>query len=436
MIWEKLKYILYSSGLLIGFICHTEVMSQPFYAPDTAGRSERATPFAAVPPYILRTYQFADTSGMMRAEVLFGLVNDLLQFAQINPARYRASYEANLAIFDGHDAGVAGRTLKRDLEVSHFTATNDRAHLNQEHVSLRLPPGNYQLRVEIVDGHTRRRLRRQYPLTLPDFYDGKLHLSSLSLRDEFADSIEAFAKDSFNLPAVLAPGKSGQSLYYEIYGAPERETVKVDYALTNWKGDTLAAWNNTFTAAGRMLKCIENLAGRISKRGSHHLHVRVTGAGQSATAKIAFKVQTPAVLEHEDFANFVSAAGCAPLQYISPEKDFQTILAATGAAQDSLIAAFWQRRDPTPNTAANELREEFYRRAAQAEASFALADGKAGWQTDRGRIYLIYGPPREVQVRVSEPETLLYEIWLYPQNDRRFIFRERAGSGVFELINR
>lgn len=63
--------------------------------------------------------------------------------------------------------------------------------------------------------------------------------------------------------------------------------------------------------------------------------------------------------------------------------------------RDQFIEQFWQRRDPTPDTPENEYREEHYRRIAEANEKFPA--GIPGWKTDRGRIYIIWGPPDEIE---------------------------------------
>lgn len=62
--------------------------------------------------------------------------------------------------------------------------------------------------------------------------------------------------------------------------------------------------------------------------------------------------------------------------------------------RESFIEQFWYRRDPDPRTADNEFKEEHYRRIAYANERFR--SGVAGWRTDRGRIYIIHGPPTEI----------------------------------------
>ena len=63
--------------------------------------------------------------------------------------------------------------------------------------------------------------------------------------------------------------------------------------------------------------------------------------------------------------------------------------------RESFIEQFWRRRDPTPDTQENEYKEEHYRRIAYANEHFA--SGIPGWKTDRGRIYIIHGPPDEIE---------------------------------------
>lgn len=67
--------------------------------------------------------------------------------------------------------------------------------------------------------------------------------------------------------------------------------------------------------------------------------------------------------------------------------------------RDQFIEQFWLRRDPTPDTVENEYKEEHYRRIAYANEHFAA--GIPGWRTDRGRIYIMYGPPDEIDAHPS-----------------------------------
>jgi GWxTD domain-containing protein len=78
------------------------------------------------------------------------------------------------------------------------------------------------------------------------------------------------------------------------------------------------------------------------------------------------------------------------------------------------IEQFWLRRDPTPGTTRNEFKEEYYRRIAYTNDRFAA--GIPGWKTDRGRIYILYGPPDEIESHPSGPP-VPFEAWRYHHID-------------------
>ena len=77
---------------------------------------------------------------------------------------------------------------------------------------------------------------------------------------------------------------------------------------------------------------------------------------------------------------------------------------ATDEEKEQFIEQFWLRRDPTPDTQENEFKEEHYRRIAYANERYA--SGIPGWKADRGRIYITFGPPDEIE---SHPSGGSYE---------------------------
>lgn len=119
---------------------------------------------------------------------------------------------------------------------------------------------------------------------------------------------------------------------------------------------------------------------------------------------------------------------------IAPEERTAFERLTTDAERDRFIEQFWLRRDPTPGTPANEFQQEHYRRIAYANQRFATASGKPGWQTDRGRIYILYGPPDEIESHPNGRADVTYpvESWRYryleslgPNATFTFLDRER-----------
>jgi GWxTD domain-containing protein len=78
-------------------------------------------------------------------------------------------------------------------------------------------------------------------------------------------------------------------------------------------------------------------------------------------------------------------------------KAFRTL--SNDEERDAFIENFWLRRNPSPDSPENEFREEHYRRIAYANEHFAA--GKPGWKTDRGRIYIAWGPADSIESHPS-----------------------------------
>ncbi len=106
----------------------------------------------------------------------------------------------------------------------------------------------------------------------------------------------------------------------------------------------------------------------------------------------------------------------------------------TDEERQNFVEQFWLRRDPTPDTEENEFKEEHYRRIAYANEHYA--SGIPGWKTDRGRIYIVYGPPDEIE---SHPSGGTYERPMeegggetstYPFEDWRYRYIEGIGTNV------
>lgn len=121
----------------------------------------------------------------------------------------------------------------------------------------------------------------------------------------------------------------------------------------------------------------------------------------------------------------------------------------TNAERDQFIEQFWLRRDPTPDTTENEYKEDHYRRIAYANEHFAA--GIPGWKTDRGRIYIVFGPPNSIESHPmggpyqrsadeggGQTETFPFEVWHYrylegigQAIDIEFV--DDCGCGAYEM---
>ena len=101
----------------------------------------------------------------------------------------------------------------------------------------------------------------------------------------------------------------------------------------------------------------------------------------------------------------------------------------TDEERDHFVEQFWERQDPSPKTRENEFKQEHYRRISYANERFASQD--AGWKTDRGRLYIMHGPPDEMETHPGR-ETWRYRT-LGAAKDIVLKFADPTDSGELRL---
>ena len=134
---------------------------------------------------------------------------------------------------------------------------------------------------------------------------------------------------------------------------------------------------------------------------------------------------------------------------ITPAEREAFLKLRTNEERDQFIEAFWQRRNPDPDSPYNSFEEEYYQRIAYANAHFA--NGEPGWKTDRGRIWIMYGKPDEQDSHPDggpwerpdwmgggEAVTYPWEDWIYHYipgigTEVKLEFVDKCMCGDFEL---
>lgn len=123
----------------------------------------------------------------------------------------------------------------------------------------------------------------------------------------------------------------------------------------------------------------------------------------------------------------------APLVHLTTEDEYRDL--QKGQKQDLIrkLYQFWKKQDPTPGTAFNERMATFYQRADYADFNFAVGKMLDGAMTDRGKVYLLYGPPTKIERSLLPGEDPV-ETWTYTNNVKKtFRFTDASGRGEYKL---
>jgi GWxTD domain-containing protein len=121
------------------------------------------------------------------------------------------------------------------------------------------------------------------------------------------------------------------------------------------------------------------------------------------------------------------------VRYIISAEERKIFLELPEADKDTFKEEFWRRRDPDPNTEENEFKDEYLSRIERTNELF-LGEGRPGWLTDRGRIYIIFGPPMD---RIRNPMVSggtgerCSEVWYY--SNIPVVFTDQYCTGEYRL---
>lgn len=221
--------------------------------------------------------------------------------------------------------------------------------------------------------------------------------------------------------------------YCELYGLKE-DSVLITYIITG-RGDEIdTVFNSYYETAGDMIAIpmIANVLGyspgtytlNLIARGD--LHVVMSSKRFSIKEikrKATFSIPD-SILEYASFIN-----------YIASPREVRELNSLTLPGKKLFLLKFWSRRDPDPDTRENEVLIDFVTRVKNSDQNFSTEKrGKEGRFTDRGRIYIKYGPPDDIIRRTSELEVDPYIIWHYFDIGGWFVFMERNMSGEYDII--
>ncbi len=393
-----------------------------------------------------------------RVLVTFRFSYDLLTFQKTSRAYERNSvYVAMPSLYVevvGSDGVIVDRGSWRDTaRVQDYARTNSKSDFISGSIEMAARPGLYTIKYSFDDGSPGSGFSRNtQPFAMDDFASRSPALGTpVFLRSAVSDtltlaSIDGAASFGRRLRAFVPIGgpTPPSEIRYEIAEVPKKgEPMKV---LRTGSGTLLGpAAVQTVLANGNDVRLVLNRSLPDTARsygalidcpsdefnvGDYILTLTATAGQNSVTDSSRFKirwVEMPFSLSKPDYA-------IRALYPIATDETIDELLSGGRDKQRRAISAYWEKRDPTPDTRYNEAMAEYYRRVDYAFFNFKSIGQTDGTYTDRGKIYILYGPPGEV-TRDMQPNTAPREVWVYHNAvHRRFFFVGESPSGENSLV--
>ena len=358
------------------------------------------------------------------------LANDDLQFEKDPNGGFNAGAQVTAELFAGKEQiSVAHAWQPFQRQVTAFNSTHADDSELAATFQLNAAPGDYTLWVRVQDLVTNRSQVVRQKVYLSDLSGQGLYISKPALRIQVTDGGDGVNEWQPTPEPQKGLTTDPLGLALECWSQAAQQ---LQLALTvTAEGEQILRRDTTMQiSAGGRISWVVPLPVDLP-RDSYLADADLkTAAGDEMKSASQFKLIRPGSepqVEDVDMA-------IEQLRYIASRKSMKRLRAALPHQRETLFNNFWKELDPTPATPENELQYEYYRRIDVVDRQYPYGL-TPGWRTDRGRIYITYGPPDNIEQHPYEIETPPYEIWNYYEKELRLVFVDRHGFGDYRLTN-
>lgn len=322
--------------------------------------------------------------------------------------------------------------------------------------SLELPPGSYKARLVVTDLASKASAESVMPVRVPDFRGRRLALSDLELGydvievagDTVDRQFDVLVKNQYKVypdcRALVGSAQPRLFFYTEAYNLafdPTRDnSYKLAFSIIPTDGSPARPLGvQTPTKPGTSAVLASAVSVRDLPSGMYRLRIELSDPASSQSAAVEKNFQVVAApsdsLTPEEIQRLRDI-----MAYIARPSDLTMFESLGPVGKRNFMVQFWKDRDPTPGTPVNEFKEEHLERMNYANEKFSAGvhAHSDGWRTDRGRIYIIHGPPDHIDRFPFTSDRAGIEKWDYEnlpgQGQAYFLFVDERGYGDYRLV--
>ncbi len=383
-----------------------------------------------LPYFALRVFStFDPDTGDRIARVIVQIANENLTFLK-SDSGYDAEAQIEIFMNDPDKDFAFSRTISQKVTTDDYNTTISSKN-NTFNTDVKVAAGKYVTMVTVTDKNNNNQYTRKtkFEINQANIAQKQIQLSDIMFFSNYEmnknGDIVSFHPSLNN---TFASDKAYIYAYYDTYTSDPNTPVEIQYLVKDENG--VVVQDNQYHTRGD--EKFKNHFVRLNRyyfnRNQYSLEL-IAHVGEQWIVKNTnftfFWRFAPTTHQDLDLA-------IRQLRYIAKEDSIKKYLKASFKEKQSFFKQFWSERDPDPTTVENELMEEYFRRVNFANANFSTS-GVGGWITDRGRIFIKFGEPDEIERHPFEAETYPFQIWRYYSLQKVFLFIDRTGFGDYDL---
>ncbi len=376
-----------------------------------------------------------DKTDSARIDLFCVVPNDILTFLKSNTTNdYKSKYTLLITILDENNKSIVSKKHEKTIQEIDFEATQGgNAEFSKIQEQYFLPKGNYQINVILTDVFSKNEYEKKRNISVIPFNDFPISTSGILLLSEIEEQNGRFLITP-HLTDNIGIIENGFFAFFELYNNTEEKTITVLSEVINQSSDNIIYSAET---TKDIKKGTNQIFIRFNKNISYNSNqniLRITiKDNEKKIAASQRSIKNQSYLFNKIANNLDDAI--RQLRYVATAIEINHINEAQNEDERlKRFEQFWYKLDPTPQTKRNEALEEYYYRVAYANKNFKSYT--EGWMTDKGNVFIVYGPPNAVDRSSSSySSSKIYEKWTYYSNNRIFLFYDSTGFGDFRLSN-
>lgn len=336
---------------------------------------------------------------------------------------FTAHYQFSINVFSDKELTDIdySKIINRKLTVPTYAMTNSVSAFDTVRDQVALKPGKYYIVLKLYDYNTDHTSSREIVHTFKDFLQSPLAISDVLLYD---------SRDTSGIPVDILRNRK-DTLFADFYVTMKDAPAQFALHAVAKSVESPTSIDTTIRIrqAGRVQRYKLPIETQALAAGTYQLRLAVKKGEDQSHSEATFKLlrssipMNPAELDQE----------IQPLMYITTGGEIATLKKGTFDQRREKFLDFWLRRADGNKEKATAMRSEFYKRVDYANQHLSGGIGQ-GWQGDRGRIYILYGPPDQVETHDEDFTTPPYQIWYYYNLKLEFVFLDEFGTGDYRLV--
>ena len=379
---------------------------------------------------VIRQYGFSiysvadEKSDSIRVLSYLSIPNHVLQFIKTANG-FAADYEATVTLKKKKGNQVGRRNWSNTLRTKDYLESTSKKIITIHYHEFKVAPGDYIISAEILDKDSNNSGLRNQELKYSK-HKGALALYTPFFLDYFDGN---WGLDNNEIPMVT--NRTGEKIIRTsvfVSGKIKPGPYMLEVTVSNSKKKEL--WKKSFQAKSENKYFHERIIipEEVANQGLRKkVDIILTQGKDKKSAFVILSVTRSGISSTiNDIAQAVEN-----MRYILEDDEWKKLSKSKDTEKEALFLEYWESRDPTPETSENEVMDEYFSRVNYSNGNFKSY--LPGWKTDMGMIYILFGPPDDLEI-YNDPLSRLYsQRWHYYRINKYFDFIDENGFGDYRL---